>query len=318
MLKKKSAAIKKVLILGAAGMLAADLIKTFQKSKKYKVVGWTRKDLDITASGAVVEKITKLKPDIIINATAYNEVDKAEKEFDLALQVNGYALRHIADAALKIGATLVHYSTDYVFDGKNPNGYKEGDETDPACSYGQSKFAGEQMILMTLFHNSGKGCSGCGAGQGCGKAKVMKPLKYYIIRTSWLFGHNGKNFAEAMLAAAQKSPELKVVNDQHGSPTYTVDLAQTTKYLIEKNLPYNIYHFTNKTPKRGITWYDFAKEIFKIRKIKVAVKPVSTTVFYKGNENYLANRPEYSMLVDTKKLGARDWKEALGDYLKEK
>lgn len=314
----KEKKVKKLLILGASGMLAADLIKVFGKSKKYKIIAWGSGDLDITNEQMVIEKIGKLKPDIIINAAAYTAVDAAEKDFDKAMAVNGYALKNLAEIASEVGARLVHYSTDYVFDGKNPLGYKESDEANPESAYGQSKFVGEQMILMTAFHNSGASCGGCEVGHGCHKIAVMKPLNYYIIRSSWLYGKGGKNFVETMLALAAKMPMLKVVDDQHGNPTYTLDLAEATKSLIEKNSPSSIYHFTNKTGKKGISWYDFAKEIFKMRKIKVEVKPVTTKEFYAMNKNYIAKRPEYSMLIDTKKLGARDWKEALKNYLEEK
>jgi dTDP-4-dehydrorhamnose reductase len=309
---------KKLLILGAGGMLATDLIKTFGKSKKYKIIAWGLSDLDITNEKMVIEKIGKLKPEIIINAAAYTAVDAAEQDFDKAMAVNGYALKNLAEIASEIGARLVHYSTDYVFDGKNPGGYKEGDEANPESAYGQSKFVGEQMILMTAFHNSGRGCGGCGHGHGCDKIAALKPLNYYIIRSSWLYGKGGKNFVDTMISLAGKVPELKVVNDQHGNPTYAKDLAEATKMLIEKKFPSNIYHFTNKTSKKGITWYDFAREIFKAKNIKASVKPVTTKEFYKGNKNYVAKRPEYSMLIDTKKLEARDWKEALEEYLKEK
>lgn len=314
-MKKNIKKIKKVLILGASGMLAADLIKIFDRSKKYKIVAWGFSDLDITNEKMVVEKIGKLKPEIIINAAAYTAVDQAEKEFDKSMAVNGYALKNLAEIAGQTGALLVHYSTDYVFDGKNPKGYKESDEANPESAYGQSKFVGEQMILMTAFHNSGAGCGGCGHGSGCHKIAIMKPLNYYIIRSSWLYGKGGKNFVDTMLALAGKLPELKVVDDQRGNPTYTRDLAQATKSLIEKKLPSGIYHFTNKTTKKGISWYDFAREIFKIKKLKVSVKPVTTKEFYKGNANYLAKRPKYSMLINTKLPEARDWKEALREYL---
>ncbi len=325
---------KKLLILGASGMLAADLIKTFEKSKKYKVTAWGMKDLDIADEKAVMEKITKFSPDVIINAAAYTAVDKAETEYDTAMNVNGYALRGIAETAAKIGALLVHYSTDYVFDGKNPAGYKEDDEPNPQSAYGQSKFVGEQMILMTEANSYG-GCGGCGlARSGCAKAAAkIKPLKYYIIRTAWLYGHsslklrrasnNGqiltkKNFVDTMLDLSGKYPELKVVNDQIGKPTYTLDLAKKTKEMIESKYSFGIYHFTDETGKKGISWYDFAKEIFKIKKIKIKIKPVTTKEFYGGNPNYLAKRPAYSILVNTKLPKARGWKEALGDYLKGK
>lgn len=313
---KSIAKIKKLLILGSGGMLAADLVKTFEKFKKYKVTAWGFKDLDITNEQMVFKKIGALKPDIIINAAAYTMVDQAEKDFDKAMAVNGYALKNLAEIASQVGAILVHYSTDYVFDGKNPAGYKESDVANPSSAYGQSKFVGEQMILMTAFHNSGQGCGGCGAGHGCGKVKSMKPLGYYIIRSSWLYGHSGKNFVNIMLALAEKNEEIKVVSDQYGSPTYAFDLAEATKFLIEKKFISGVYHFTNKTSKKGVSWHEFAREIFRIKKLKVKVKPVTTKEFYKGNKNYIAQRPKYSMLVNTKLPEARDWKKALAEYLK--
>lgn len=319
----KQTKIKKLLILGASGMLAADLAKVFGVSKGYKITAWDSKELDITNEQKVSEKTRKLKPDIIINAAAYTAVDAAEKDFDKAMAVNGYALKNLADAASQAGALLVHYSTDYVFDGKNPKGYKENDEASPESAYGQSKFVGEQMILMTAFHNSGHGCAGCGAGSGCHKIAVMKPLKYYIIRSSWLYGKNGKNFVDTMLSLAEKMPVLKVVDDQRGNPTYTKDLAQATKDLVEKKLPYGIYHYTNKTAKKGVSWAEFAKEVFNIKsatggkKIKTEVKPVSTKEFYEINKDYVAKRPKYSMLINTKLPEARNWKEALKEYLSE-
>lgn len=340
MTQKQSKAQKKLLVLGAGGMLAADLINVFKDDKKYKIIAWGFADLDITNAQMVYDKIGKLKPDAIINAAAYTAVDAAEKEFDKAMAINGYALKNLADIASQTGALLIHYSTDYVFDGKNSKGYKENDEPNPASAYGQSKFAGERMILMTAFHNSGGGCTGCGASHGCHKITVMKPLNYYIIRTSWLYGHSGKNFVDTMLALAEsaggRTQELKVVNDQRGSPTFTLDLARATKDLIEKNFPSGLYHFTNKTSAKGISWYDFAKEIFKIinskKKIsarggsavggntakKVKIIPVSTKEFYGADKTRLASRPKYSMLVNTKLPASRDWKEALKEYLKEK
>ncbi|MBU3965157.1 NAD(P)-dependent oxidoreductase [Patescibacteria group bacterium] len=319
MAQKRSKNARKILILGSSGMLAADLIKVFREKEKYKITAWDRDDLDITNEEAVNKKISKLKPDIIINAAAYTAVDKCETEFDKALLINGYALRFLSESALKIGAILVHYSTDYVFNGENSKGYKEDDEPNPVSSYGQSKFVGEQMILLAEANNYG-GCGGCALSRGkCAKAaSKIKPFKYYLIRTSWLYGHNGKNFVDTMISLGQSrglGTELKVVNDQFGKPTYTLDLAKKTREIIEKNLPFGAYHFTNETGKKGISWYDFAREFFKIKKIKVKVKPVTTKEFYGADKTRLAKRPKYSMLVNTKLPRARDWKKALKDYL---
>lgn len=326
MIQKNLNKKKKLLILGSSGMLAADLIKVFKADKKYqpkadkprayKITAWDREDLDITNEEAVNKKISKLKPDIIINAAAYTAVDKCETEFDKALLINGYALRFLSEAALKIGAILVHYSTDYVFNGENPKGYKENDEPNPVSAYGQSKFVGEQMILLTEA-NSFDGCGGCALNRGgCAKAaSKVKPFKYYLIRTSWLYGRNGKNFVDTMISLGQKLSELKVVNDQFGKPTCTLDLAKKTREIIEKKLPFGIYHFTNETGKKGISWYEFAREIFRIKKMKIKIKPVTTKEFYGADKTRLAKRPKYSMLISTKLPQVRDWKRALKDYL---
>ncbi len=186
--------------------------------------------MDITDREQVIRIIKELKPEAVINAAAYTNVDGCEDERELAYNVNGKAPGYVAEACAAINAKLVHYSTDYVFDGSKKE-YVESDTTNPINVYGESKLLGEQNI-----------------------ARAMKD--YRIIRTSWLFGRHGKNFVDTMLTLSKQMDRVKVVNDQVGKPTYTVDLAEKTREILE--LPPGIYHITND----GVcSWYEFASAI---------------------------------------------------------
>jgi dTDP-4-dehydrorhamnose reductase len=212
----------KTLIIGASGMLGSDLCKVFPDA-----INLTHKELDITNCGQVMESILKIKPDLVINAAAYTDVEGCEDKQELALQVNGYGPGYIAEACNKMDATLVHFSTDYVFDGSKTK-YVESDTPNPINVYGRSKLLGEQEIAEKLDD-------------------------YRIIRISWLFGIHGKNFVETMLKLSGEMAEVKVVNDQFGKPTYAVDLAHKISEIVE--LEAGIYHLTNE----GVcSWYEFA------------------------------------------------------------
>jgi len=260
----------KTLIVGANGMLGFDLCKVFPDAVKL-----THRELDITNRDQVLESIRRIKPDLVINAAAYTDVEGCEDKQALAFKVNGYGPGYIAEACNKMGATLVHFSTDYVFDGSKTE-YIESDAPNPINVYGRSKLLGEQEIAEKLDD-------------------------YKIIRISWLFGAHGKNFVDTMLKLSGEMAEVKVVNDQFGKPTYTVDLAHKIEELTE--LEAGIYHLTNE----GIcSWYEFASAF-----IDNAV-PCTSEEFPRK-----AKRPKYSVLVNTKTGPMRHWKEALEDYLKE-
>ena len=273
---------KKVLILGARGMLGQALGREFSS---YQPVCWDKSDLDITDKERVEEKLLQLRPEIIINAAAYTDVDAAETNEDLAILINGLAVGYLAKAAKDIGAVLIHYSTDYVFDGKKKAGYSEDDKPNPINAYGRSKLRGEQEL-------------------------VKNTDKYYLIRSSWLFGPGGKNFVDTILTLAGKQDTIKVVNDQHGKPTYTLDLAKATRGLLESQKPFGIYHITNETTKGGITWYEFAKKIIELKGLKTQVVPCATKDFSRP-----AQRPEYAELINNQLDPARFLNEALVDYL---
>ena len=252
-------------------MLGSDLCKVFPEAVKL-----THKELDITNRENVIDCIRKIKPDVVINAAAYTDVDGCEDKQELAFQVNGYGPGHIAKACSIVGAKLVHFSTDYVFDGSKKE-YLESDIPNPINVYGYSKLLGETKIIENLDD-------------------------YRIIRISWLFGVHGINFVETMLRLSREMDTVKVVNDQFGKPTNTMDLANKLKEIIE--IDPGIYHITNE----GIcSWHEFASSI-----IDNAI-PCTSEEFPRK-----AKRPRYSVLVNTKTESMRHWKEALKDYLKER
>ena len=260
-------------------MLGSDLMLAFSELNP---IGWDRNEIDIGDPRQVDSKIKNLSPNIIINAAGYTAVDKAEDETELANKANGEAVGYLAKIAKEICAPLVHYSTDYVFAGDNKQGYLENDKPDPIGAYGESKLLGEKRLQE--------------------EAEM-----FYIIRTSWLYGKNGKNFVQTMLGLAQQKDELKVVNDQFGKPTYAKDLAWATKKLIAEQYPCGIYHLSNEGQA---SWHQFAKKIFQLAGINVKLTAIKTSDYPTK-----AVRPKYSSLINTKFPPLRHWQEALTDYL---
>lgn len=280
-----------LLIIGAKGMLGQELVQVFSDS--YHVIGWDREDIDATDAGECREKIGELRPDIIINAAAYNAVDKAEEEAEaatLAHKLNAKAPGQLAQLAKELGALFVHYSSDYVFAGDTEEGYAEDAQTNPLNVYGKSKAAGEQAVIE---HGE----------------------KYYIIRLSKLFGKPAtseaakKSFVDVMLYLATDGGKdhLDLVDEEDSSPTYAPDLAQFTRNLIEDTVEYGIYHGVNSG---HCTWYEFAKEVFAIRNIEMSTSPVGMDAFPRP-----AKRPKHSVLLNTKRAKQRSWQEALKEYL---
>ncbi len=281
---------KQILILGSKGMLGSDLVYVFRDLKPR---AWDKEEIDITDKNQVFREIKKMNPEVIINAAAYTNVEEAEKEFKLAKKINALAVKYLAEVGAEIGAVFVHYSTDYVFSGRKKIGYGENEiPKNPVNKYGLSKLLGEQAILNLKSQKSN--------------------LKFYLIRTSWLFGsriepQKHKNFVTTILKLAQEKKEIKVINDQFGKPTYTLDLARATRKLLENKKTFGIYHLINAG---STTWYKFAKGIIKLSKLKADILPCKTSEY-----QTLAKRPKYSMLVNTKLPRLRHWKEALKEYL---
>jgi len=283
--------MKKVLIFGKDGQLGYDLTRVL--GQDYHQVALNREVLDVTDAYEVNEVIQKEKPDFAINATAYNKVEAAEQEKELALAVNKTAVGYMAKAAKKVNAIFVHVSTDYIFDGQKEF-FTEDDIPKPLNVYGSSKLAGEELV---------KGISS----------------KYYLIRTSSVFGGKGgkqkKNFVDIMISKAQAGETLKVVDDQIMSPTYSYDLAGKIRELIEKSAPFGIYHITNQG---SCSWYEFAVKILELMDLKAEVIPISTQA-----SGAKVNRPKNSILKNLalEKQGFAPmplWQDALERYLKEK
>jgi len=282
----------KILILGAKGNLGAQLVKVFVKGNE--VLGWDKSEIDITDRELILKKIGEIRPELVINAAAYNAVDKCEdsdEEYEAAKKINIDGPKFLAEVCLKIGATLVHYSTNYVFDGKKKSGYNETDQPRPLNRYGKTKFHGEKRILEL-------------SGQG---------LKWYLIRTSKLFGPGGTsamakpNFFDIILEQAKNKSELEVIDDEISCFTYSPDLAKATKELVQADKGYGIYHLMNSGAG---TWYEAAGELFRIAGLKIKVLPISRDKLLKP-----AKRPKYSVLLNTKLPPLRDYKEALREYL---
>lgn len=268
----------KVLVTGANGMLGQDLCPILEKNG-YEVVKTDIHNLDITNSRMVEDVFSKEKPDIVVHCAAYTNVDKAEEDLETARLINAKGTENIAKVCKKINAVMVYISTDYVFNGEIKNEpYKPTDTPKPLNNYGLTKFEGEEAVRKHLE-------------------------KYYICRTSWLYGHQGKNFVETMITLADR-PEIKVVDDQIGCPTWTVELANAIVQII-KSQNYGIYHTCGTG---AVTWYGFAKEIFNLAKLKVNLKPCSTSEYPRP-----AKRPAYSVMENGGIC--RDWRIALQDYL---
>ena len=281
----------KILITGANGMLASSVRKRLANGNE--LICTDVADLDITDLEAVKKKVAEIKPEYIINCAAYTAVDKAEDNYDIADKINGDGPKNLAIAAKNEDATLIHISTDYVFNGELDvsKAYSEDDEVGPVTVYGKTKLHGEEGVKENTD-------------------------KYYIFRTAWLYG-DGNNFVRTMLKLGKTKDELNVVADQHGSPTYAEDLANIIAEAIEKKIPYGIYHTTNQ---EFTTWYDFTKKIFELANISCKVNPVSTEKYIELMNIKQAKRPFNSQLSKEKILAQGisipNWEDGLKRYLK--
>lgn len=276
----------KVLITGANGQLGRELTKQYKEESNIELILTDVADLDIADIKAVYKFVNHHKPEVIINCAAHTAVDKCETDVDIAYKINTIGPKNLASAAYAIGAEIVQVSTDYVFDGEGDKELTEFDEVNPQTVYGKTKLDGEKIVSK------------------------LNP-KHYIVRTAWLYG-DGNNFVKTMLKLSETNKTLKVVNDQKGSPTSTVDLARVIIRLVE-NKNYGLFHCTCKGE---CTWYDLTKEIFKIKGIDTEVLPCTTDEFPRP-----AKRPKYSVLRNYMlevTIGdiTRSWEEALEEYLK--
>ena len=277
----------KILITGANGMLAKSVRTRLKEGNE--LICTDVADLDITNEEAVMNFVKENKPEYIVNCAAFTAVDKAEEVYDLAEKINANGPANLAKAAKAVDATLVHISTDYVFNGEGERPWQPDDTvTIPLNEYGYSKYLGEQAVQ-----------------------KYVKD--FYIVRIAWVFGINGKNFVKTMLNVGKNHDTVRVVNDQIGTPTYTFDLARLLVDMIETD-KYGIYHGTNEGGY--ISWYDFTCEIYRQAGYTTNVVPVTTEEYGLSKAKRPKNsRLDKSKLVDNGFKPLPDWKDALARYI---
>jgi dTDP-4-dehydrorhamnose reductase len=277
----------RILVIGAKGMLGRDLTPILGSSLGADIVEWDLEEVDIKDQRETIAKIENLKPEVLINVAAYTRVDDCESHTDEAFAINAEGAKHVALGALRCHAKVVYLSTDYIFDGKKGNPYVEGDPPNPLSVYGRSKLQGEEYV------------------------RTLDP-EGLIVRTQWLYGEHGNNFVAAVLRQAKERRELRVVDDQTGSPTYSVDLSKVLAVLIQRNA-HGIFHAVNSGQ---CTWYSFARKILEFTGLSgVKVIPITTEEL-----NQPASRPRYSVLSCQKlerEIGMtlRPWWEAVRDYV---
>jgi len=287
----------KVALFGSGGMLAQAVARELPAD--WRVYKFDLPQFDLTKQKAVMQVCSELRPDLIINCAAYTQVDRCEAEEGLATLVNGAGPGYLATAAKALGALLVHISTDYVFPGDGAVPYAEADPVAPLSAYGRSKLKGEEAIIHSGLE------------------------RYYIVRTSWLYGPGGGNFVETVLRLAAERDELRIVADQVGSPTFTVDLARAIMTLVGSDpgaapaAPYGIYHFSNSG---ACSWYEFACEIVRLaRKNGLPIKTGQVTPIATEDYPLPAPRPKWSVLDKSKYRQATgavvpDWAASLNTY----
>ena len=270
-----------LLLTGRNGQVGSELQKILQPT-----VATDHAALDLADADALRRVVREIKPDVIVNAAAYTAVDKAESEPELAMRINGAAPGVLAEETKRGGALLVHYSTDYIFDGTKGSPYAEDDAPNPLSVYGRSKLEGEARIRA----------SGC---------------RHLIVRTAWVYGRGG-NFVRAILRQAEKGALLRVVNDQLGAPTWAADIAKVTARLLTAQLE-GIFHVS---AAGAASWYEVALEILRLARLATEVRPVSTAEY-----GAKAPRPRYSVLDNSKLRAAGiapidEWRTRLAAHLK--
>lgn len=276
-----------ILVTGITGQLGFDVAKELERRGE-NFIGTTRKDLDLSKPDEVKNFIIEKKPSTVIHCAAYTAVDKAEEEAELALTVNGLATRKIAEACREVGAKMLYVSTDYVFGGDGETPYEISDEKAPQNIYGKSKLLGEDSVIALL-------------------------REYFIVRISWVFGSNGKNFVKTMLNFDKRRKKISVVDDQIGSPTYTADVAPLLVDMINSD-KYGIYHATNEG---FCSWAEFAEEIFKQAGREITVEKIPTSEYPTPAKRPFNSRLSKKTLDEAGFKRLPSWQDAVTRFLKE-
>ena len=274
-----------ILVTGSTGQLGSDVVKELLK-RGYSTLSPNRSELNLCSEDNIRNYILNSNCEAIVHCAAYTQVDKAEDEKDLCIKINATATKHIAKCAKILDIPMIYISTDYVFDGTKDGKYTENDETNPINIYGESKLAGEKYVQEILD-------------------------KYYIVRTSWVFNINGKNFIETMLRLSKANNQLSIVNDQIGSPTYTKDLSRLLVDMLETS-KYGLYHATNEG---YCSWYEFANTIFKLANINIDIKAINSNEYASRAKRPMNSKLSKDKLIEYGFKPLPNWKDALKDYL---
>ena len=274
-----------ILVTGSTGQLGSDVVKELLK-RGYSTLSPNRSELNLCSEDNIRNYILNSNCEAIVHCAAYTQVDKAEDEKDLCIKINATATKHIAKCAKILDIPMIYISTDYVFDGTKDGKYTENDETNPINIYGESTLAGEKYVQEILD-------------------------KYYIVRTSWVFNINGKNFIETMLRLSKVNNQLSIVNDQIGSPTYTKDLSRLLVDMLETS-KYGLYHATNEG---YCSWYEFANTIFKLANINIDIKAINSNEYASRAKRPLNSKLSKDKLIEYGFKPLPHWEDALKDYL---
>lgn len=275
------------LVTGVKGQLGYDIVKELEKRGYTDILGLDYDEMDITNKEQVEKVVKTYHPAVIFHCAAYTAVDKAEEDIETCTKVNVDGTKNIAEVAKKIGSKLIYISTDYVFDGTKDGLYEVTDNQNPKSIYGLTKYKGE--------------------------LEALKNDKTYVVRISWVFGINGKNFVKTMLKLSETKSELNIVSDQVGSPTYTVDLSRLLVDMAETD-KYGVYHATNEG---FVSWYYFAKAIFETNYIDMKLNPVPTSEYPTKAERPLNSRLSKKSLDDNGFKRLPSWEDALDRYSNE-
>ena len=273
-----------ILVTGSTGQLGSDVVKELLK-RGYSTLSPNRSELNLCSEDNIRNYILNSNCEAIVHCAAYTQVDKAEDEKDLCIKINATATKHIVKCAKILDIPMIYISTDYVFDGTKDGKYTENDETNPINIYGESKLAGEKYVQEILD-------------------------KYYIVRTSWVFNINGKNFIETMLRLSKANNQLSIVNDQIGSPTYTKDLSRLLVDMLETS-KYGLYHATNEG---YCSWYEFANTIFKLANINIDIKAINSNEYASRAKSPMNSKLSKDKLIEYGFKPLPHWEDALKDY----
>lgn len=274
-----------ILVTGSTGQLGSDVVKELLK-RGYSTLSPNRSEFNLCSEDSIRNYILNSNCEAIVHCAAYTQVDKAEDEKDLCIKINATATKHIVKCAKILDIPMIYISTDYVFDGTKDGEYTENDETNPINIYGESKLAGEKYVQEILD-------------------------KYYIVRTSWVFNINRKNFIETMLRLSKFNNQLSIVNDQIGSPTYTKDLSRLLVDMLETS-KYGLYHATNEG---YCSWYEFANTIFKLANINIDIRAINSNEYASRAKRPLNSKLSKDKLIEYGFKPLPNWEDALKDYL---